>query len=134
MLPSFLLSLREGLEAALIIGIVSGALYKIGRLDLKPVVWAGTASAVVVSVLPAGLLMLLGAQFEGSTEEIFEGFTMLLAAGILTWLVFWMRAHAKTLRTGLEMDVRRAAIRGGSGALFLLAFLSVSQEGLELAL
>ena len=59
---------------------------------------------------------------------------MLLAAGILTRLVFWMRAHAETLRTGLEMDVRRAAIRGGSGALFLLAFLLVSQEGLELAL
>lgn len=134
MLPSFLLSLREGLEAALIIGIVIGALYKIGQPELKPVVWAGTASAAVISVITAGLLILLGARFEGRAEEIFEGFAMLLAAGILTWMVFWMRARAETLKTELEMDVRRAAIRGGAGALFLLAFLSVSREGLELAL
>jgi high-affinity iron transporter len=134
MLPSFLLSLREGLEAALIIGIVTGTLYKIGRPDMKQVVWAGAASAVVVSVIAAGLLILLGARFEGRAEEIFEGFAMLLAAGILTWMIFWMRAHAETLKTEIEMDVRRAAFRGGAGALFLLAFLSVSREGLELAL
>jgi len=134
MLPSFLLSLREGLEAALIIGIVVGALYKIGRPDLKPVVWAGTASAAVLSVIVAVLLVSMGTRFEGRAEEIFEGFAMLLAAGILTWMVFWMRAHAETLKTELEMDVRRAAIRGGAGAVFLLAFLSVSREGLELAL
>ena len=134
MLPSFLLSLREGLEAALIIGIVLGALYKIGRPDLKMVVWAGTGSAVVISVIAAGLLVLLGARFEGRAEEMFEGFAMLLAAGVLTWMVFWMRAHAKTFKIELEMDVRRAAIRGGAGALFLLAFLAVAREGLELAL
>lgn len=134
MLASYLLSLREGLEAALIIGIVIGALHQIKRPDLKPTVWIGVTSAVIVSIAAASLLTILGAEFEGRAEEVFEGFAMLTAAGVLTWMVFWMRSHAATLKLDLENDVRRAAIKGGIGALFLLAFLSVAREGLELVL
>jgi high-affinity iron transporter len=134
MLPSYLLSLREGLEAALIIGIVIGVLYKINRSELKSVVWWGTASAVFLSIFAAFILVALEAEFEGIAEEIFEGIAMLLAAGILTWMIFWMRSHAHTLKTDIESDVRRATLRGGMGALFLLAFLSVAREGMELVL
>ncbi len=134
MLPSFLLSLREGLEAALIIGIVIGVLHKIQRPDLKPVVWGGAASAIIVSIAAAFLLIKLGAEFEGTAEEIYEGIAMLFAAGVLTWMVFWMRSHADTLKMDLETDVRRATFKGGMGALFILAFLSVGREGLELVL
>jgi len=134
MLASFLLSLREGLEAALIIGIVIGALHKVRMTDLKPIVWAGAFSAVIMSIFAAFLLNILGAEFEGRAEEIFEGSAMLLAAGILTWMVFWMQSHADTLKADLENDVRQATLKGGKGALFLLAFLAVSREGLELAL
>jgi high-affinity iron transporter len=134
MLPSFLLSLREGLEAALIIGIVIGVLHKIQRPDLKPFVWGGAVSAIIFSIAAAVLLMKLGAEFEGKAEEIFEGVAMLLAAGILTWMIFWMRSHADTLKTDLEANVHQATLRSGMGAIFILAFLSVAREGLELVL
>ncbi|MCS7011026.1 MAG: FTR1 family protein [Anaerolineales bacterium] len=135
MFPAFLLSLREGLEAALIIGILLGALRKINRLDLRPSVWFGTFVAVLVSLLTAGVLAVLGISLEGRAEELFEGVTMLLAAGILTWVIFWMNRHARHLRSELEQGVRQAVSSGASRqALFGLAFLAVVREGVELAL
>ncbi|MEZ0397201.1 MAG: iron uptake transporter permease EfeU [Anaerolineales bacterium] len=134
MLPAFLLSLREGLEAALIIGIVLGALRKINRPDLKPAVWAGTGGAILVSLLAGGLLTALGLSLEGKAEEIFEGFTMLMAAGILTWMIFWMNRQGRHLRAELESGVRQAASASNRRALFGLAFLAVVREGVELAL
>jgi high-affinity iron transporter len=134
MFPSFLLSLREGLEAALIIGIVLGALSQVKRSDLKSAIWLGAGIAIAVSLVGAVALTLLGAKFEGRAEEIFEGVAMLMAAGILTWMIFWMRSHARTLKQDLESNVRRATLNGGMNALFALAFFSVAREGLELAL
>ena len=89
MLPSLLLSLREGLEAALIIGIVISVLNRFNRDDLKSVVWQGTAAAVVLSLLIGLGLQALGMRFEGRAEEIFEGIATLFAAGVLTWMIFW---------------------------------------------
>jgi high-affinity iron transporter len=136
MLPSYLLSLREGLEAALIIGIVLGALRKIHRTDLSPALWIGTLSAVGVSVLAAILLTLLGLSFEGRAEKIYEGITMLLAAGILTWMIFWMNSQAKNIKSELEDGVNKAAAHYETGkrAIFWLAFFAVVREGVELAL
>lgn len=134
MLPSYLLSLREGLEAALIIGIVLGALRKIRRTDLAPALWLGTLAAVGVSVLAAILLTLFGLSLEGSAEKIYEGVTMLLAAGILTWMIFWMRGQARHLKGELEEGVNKAAISTGKRAIFWLAFVAVVREGVELAL
>jgi high-affinity iron transporter len=135
MFPAFLLSLREGLEAALIIGIVLGALRKINRPDLKPAVWAGVISAVLVSLVAGGLLTALGMSLEGKVEEIFEGFTMILAAGILTWMIFWMNRQGRYLRADVESEVHKAAAVGSRrSALFGLAFLAVVREGIELAL
>lgn len=133
MLASFLLSLREGLEAALIIGIVLSALRQVQRKDLSGLVWAGTISAAVLCALAAVALNALGVSFEGSAEAIFEGFTMLLAAAVLTWMVFWMAKQSREFKTGIEADVRQASRAGGRG-LFFLAFLAVLREGLELAL
>ena len=133
MLTSYLLSLREGLEAALVIGIVLGALRQMQRRDLVPPVWAGTLSALVLCVLAAVGLNALGLSLEGPAEMIFEGFTMLLAAGVLTWMIFWMADQARTLKTGLEGSIRQASQTGRRG-LFLLAFLAVLREGVELAL
>ena len=124
MFPSFLLSLREGLEAALLIGIVLGTLRKLNQPQLRPAVWAGTISALVVSLLAAWGLNLLGAQFEGRAEEVFEGVTMLLAAGVLTWMIFWMNRKGREIEAELEQDVRRAAGGEGKWALFSLAFLA----------
>jgi high-affinity iron transporter len=134
MLPAYLLSLREGLEAALIIGIVLGALRKIRRTDLSPALWLGTLAAFGVSVFTAILLTRLGLEMEDPGEAIFEGFTMILAAGILTWMIFWMSKQSRTLKSELEEGVNKAAVSSGKRALFWLAFVAVVREGIELAL
>jgi high-affinity iron transporter len=134
MLPTYLLSLREGLEAALIVGIVLGALTKIRRNDLSPAVWLGTLSAVGVSILTAILLTSFGMSLEEQAEQIFEGITMLIAAGILTWMIFWMSKQARFLKSELEAGVNKAAASTGKRAMFWLAFVAVVREGIELAL
>lgn len=134
MLPTYLLSLREGLEAALIIGIVLGALSKIRRTDLAPAVWLGVLSAIGVSILTAVLLTAFGLSLEEQAEQIFEGITMLIAAGILTWMIFWMRKQARFLKSELEAGVNKAASSMGKRAMFWLAFIAVVREGVELAL
>jgi high-affinity iron transporter len=134
MLPSLFLSLREGLEVALILGIVLGALRKMNRAALNRLVWAGAASAALVSVVTAFILYSLGTSLEGPAEQIFEGLTMLLAAGVLTWMIFWMHRQSRAIKQELETSVHQATFRGGWQALFSLAFLSVLREGVELAL
>ena len=134
MATSFLLSLREGLEAALIIGIVLGVLRKMERQNLNSTVWLGALCAALVSIFAAIGLNWVGAEFEGQGEQLFEGITMLLAAGVLTWMVFWMRKQSKTLKQEIEVGVRGAAQGNGQRALFFLAFLAVVREGIELAL
>jgi high-affinity iron transporter len=133
MLPTFLLSLREGLEAALIIGIVLGALTKIRRDDLSSAVWLGTLSAVIISILTAVILTRFGMSLEETAEQIFEGITMLIAAGILTWMIFWMSKQARFLKSELEAGVNKAAASTGKRAMFWLAFVAVVREGVELA-
>ncbi len=133
MLSSYLLSLREGIEAALIIGILLGAVRLIKRPALVPAIWFGTLSAVALSILSAVLLTLLGLELEGAAEAIFEGATMLIAAALLTWMIFWMSGHGRTLKTSLEADVHRAS-QFGKRAIFFVAFIAVLREGIELAL
>ena len=134
MLPTYLLSLREGLEAALIIGIVLGAVNKIRRNDLTPAVWFGTLSAVIVSILTAVILTSFGMSLEDEAEQIFEGITMLIAAGILTWMIFWMGKQARVLKSELEAGVNKAAASTGTRAVFWVAFMAVVREGVELAI
>jgi high-affinity iron transporter len=134
MITSILLSLREGLEAALIIGLVVGALQKTGRADLSRPLWAGVLSAVFVSLLSALLLRAIDKVLVGQAEQIFEGITLLLAAGVLTWMIFWMRRQSGSMKFQLESNVNRAANLGGGGALYFLAFIAVLREGIELAL
>ena len=133
MLPTYLLSLREGLEAALIIGIVLGAVSKIRRNDLAPAVWLGTLIAIIVSILTAVILTSFGLSLEETAEQIFEGITMLIAAGILTWMIFWMSKQARFLKSELEAGVNKAAASTGKRAVFWLAFIAVVREGVELA-
>lgn len=134
MFASFLLSLREGLEAALIIGIALGVLVKLKRTDLNAVVWQGVGLAAFSSLLAAIALNLLGMEFEGKGEEIFEGTAMLLAAGVLTWMILWMQNHGSMLKSEIEAQTNQAALGNGRKALFALAFLAVFREGIELAL
>jgi high-affinity iron transporter len=133
MLPSYILSLREGLEASLIIGIVLGALRQMDRRDLAASVWFGAGIAALVSLTTAILLIRLGLELKDPGEAIFEAITMLLAAGILTWMIFWMSQRARNLKNTLEAGVQRAS-QTGKWSLFGLAFVAVLREGVELAL
>jgi len=129
-----LITLREGLEAALIVGIILAYLAKTGNRGRNGAVWAGTAGAVVVSVLAGGLIFLTAGSIEGRAEELFEGIAMLTAAGVLTYMIFWMRRQAINIRAHLQAQVNYALQSGSALALGLLAFVAVGREGIETAL
>ncbi|HJX40171.1 MAG TPA: FTR1 family protein, partial [Anaerolineales bacterium] len=102
MTAAALITLREGLEAALIVGILLGYLAKIGQGDRRAFIWGGVVVAASASVLLAALIQILGLNLEGRAEQIFEGATMFLAVGVLTWMIFWMRYQARLLKNELE--------------------------------
>ena len=134
MIAALLITLREGLEAALIIGVVLGALRQLGHADRSRSVWIGVLAAIGTSVVAALALNALGVAFEGRGEEIFEGVAMLLAAGVLTWMIFWMQRQGNQIQTELEVDVRQAVTVGSAWGLFSLAFVAVLREGIETVL
>lgn len=133
MLPSLLLALREGLEIALIVGIVYGALHQFKRQDLFPVVRYGVFSAVLISLFIAILLNLLGTSLSGSQEAIFEGVMMWIAAGVLTWMILWMQSRGGRIKQLITEEVSLAT-RVGKLSIFFVAFIAVLREGIELAL
>lgn len=134
-ISALVLSLREGVEMALVIGIVLAYLGQVGAHGARKWVWAGAAAAAAVSLLALGILNALNAEFEGTTEQIFEGVTMLLATVFLTWMVFWMLRHSRYLKSELQRGVQGVLERGGAAwGLFFLVFFAVVREGVELAL
>ena len=133
MIAALLIAFREGLEAALIVGIVLSYLKKMGYRQ-RAAVWWGVVSAVVVSVVAGVALQALGVAFEGRGEQLFEGIAMLLAASVLTWMIFWMQRQGRSIRAELEADVRQAVTGDSRWALFALAFVAVVREGIETAL
>ncbi len=134
MAAAALISLREGLEAALIVGIVLGYLSRIGYFEGRKAVWTGVAAAVLASLGLALIIQVVGTQLEGRAEEIFEGATMFLAVGVLTWMIFWMRYQARLLKPTLERDVQHAVETGTKWGLIIVAFIAVFREGVETAL
>jgi high-affinity iron transporter len=132
MAAGYLLGLREGLEAALIVGLLLGALRRTRHPEMKRSVWLGVVSAAALSLLVGALLVRLGAGLSGAAEEIFEGVMLALAAAVLTWVVMWMQGQRAAAEA--EAAVGRAATAGQRGAVFLAAFVAVSREGLETGL
>src|SRR5512141_1909533 len=106
MVSALLIALREGLEAALVVGIVLGYLGKIGDRKSNSFAWFGVAAAVAASALLAAMMRWIGAELSTPLEQIFEGTTMLLAVVILTWMIFWMRYQARTIKVDLEHKIR----------------------------
>lgn len=132
---ALLLSLREGVEMALIVGIVLAYLGQVGARTAQRWVWAGVGAAALVSLGFLGVLNALDREFEGTTEQLFEGGTMLLAAAFLTWMILWMARNSRSLKGELQRGVTAALERGGAAwGLFLLVFFAVVREGVELAL
>ena len=134
MSQSLVITLREGLEAALIIAIILAYLRRADYPSGIPAVWWGVAGAVVMSLAAGGLIFALGTALEGRAEEVFEGVAMLLAVAVLAWMVVWMKHEARHVKGRLEARVQAALHGGSTVALASLAFVAVGREGLETAL
>jgi high-affinity iron transporter len=131
---SFLVTAREGLEMALIVTILLGYLRTVGQKQHFRAIWAGVAAAAGLSIAFAGALEVVARELDGRALEAFEGFTMLFAVAVLTWMLFWMRQQASGISRDLREKVDRALSGGSVMALSLLAFSSVGREGVETAL
>jgi high-affinity iron transporter len=130
---AFVIALREGIEAALIVSIVLAYLKQLGRADRSRLVWWGTGLAVLLSAALGTLIFAVGADFEGTAEQVFEGLVTLTAVGVLTWMIFWMRRQGARIKSELQHKVDTALVAGGL-ALAALAFFAVLREGVETAL
>lgn len=134
MIAGTLITIREGLEAFLIVGILIGYLTKVNRPHFKIHVWIGTVAALILSTLLAIFFQLIAFQFEGTAAELFEATVALLAVGVLTWMVLWMQRQSRSIKGELEHKADAAISGGQAFALGSLAFVSVFREGVETAL
>ena len=134
MLATFFLMLREGLEAALIVGIIAAYLVKIGRRDALPKVMAGVAAAVALSIALGLTITLTIERLPIQLQETLEGIAAVLAVAVLTWMLFWMRRQGRAIKGELEHGVDIALSTGSTRALVGLAFLAVIREGVETVL
>src|SRR5690349_17894092 len=133
MLANYLIGLREGLEASLVVGILLAYLVKIERRDLLPAVWAGVLAAAGVSIAFGALLTFGPSSLSFEAQEAIGGTLSIFAVALITWMIFWMAKMARTLRGELHAKLDQA-INAGAKAVFVVALLAVGREGLETAL
>ncbi|MEN3270788.1 iron uptake transporter permease EfeU [Pseudonocardia sp.] len=131
MLATFVIGLREGLEAALIVGIIAGFLANQGRRDALRQVWLGVGAAVVICVAGGVALELVTADLPQAGQEGLETLIGLFAVAMVTYMIVWMRRHARGMRAELETSATAALARGSAHALVGMAFLAVLREGFE---
>jgi len=129
-----LTGLREGVEASLIVGIILAYLAKTGNRHHFGKILAGTGAALGVSVVLGVVLFLTLGAFEEPYEQLFEATAMFLAAGVLTWMLFWMRRQARMVKGELQAAVDRVLTGGSAWGLAVLAFTAVIREGVETSL
>ena len=128
---AFLITFREGLEAALIVGILFAAMKALGAQKKNFVVWLGVLVGLVLSVLFAWGFAVFTSGFTGATEKLYEGFLMLAAAGIITHLIFWMRQEGKNISKKLNAQVKEHLSTGSLWMIGSLAAIAVAREGIE---
>jgi high-affinity iron transporter len=130
MIPSFIITFRETLEAALVVGIVLSYLYRVKQTKHNNVVYAGVISGIVASIIGAILFTALAGGFTGRSEEIFEGITMLAGALLLTTMILWMMKQ-KHIAKKLENKVAAELTKAHTFGMFSLVFIAVFREGIE---
>lgn len=134
MLPTFVIGLREGIEASLIVGIIAAFLIQRGeRQALRPV-WIGVAIALAISAAAAVALNVIGRSLPLRQRATMEGGLALVAVAGVTYMIVWMRRHARELKRTLESHAENALLKGSVAALVAMAFIAVLREGLETAI
>ena len=131
MLPSFVIGLREGVEAALIVGIIAGFLRQEGRRDALRPMWLGVAAAIAICLAAGALLELLDEELPQRQQEGLETVVGAAAIAIVSFMIVWMRRHARGLSGQLRASARSALAAGSTAALVAMAFFAVIREGLE---
>ncbi len=132
MLANFLIGLREGLEASLVVSILIAYLVKTDRRQDIRYIWVGVGSALTVVVVAFAIITAAIGSLPFRTQELVGGTLSIFAAALVTWMLFWMRRTARHLKTELESEMAHAMTLG-AGAIALVAFLTVGREGLETA-
>lgn len=133
MLNTFLIAIREGLEASLIVGILLAYVAKTGRRNALPSIWLGVGLALGLSLGFGAFLSFTSRELSPSGEEFFAGVTSVGAVALVTWMVFWMKKTARNIGKELHSKMD-AAVALGTFGLISTAFLSVAREGLETSL
>ena len=134
MLPTFIIGLREGLEAALIVGIIAAFLIQREERRALGPMWAGVGLAIGLCLLFAIGVEAFGRNLSFRQREILEAALSILAVAGVTYMVVWMRRHSRELRGQLESEAETALVKGSVWALVAMAFFAVIREGLETAI
>ena len=131
MLATFVIGLREGLEAALIVGIIAAFLKQSNRKDALRKVWIGVGAAVLLCLAVGLGLQAFSAGLPQREQEMLESVVAAIAVVMISYMVLWMRAHSRSLRSDLQNAAGSALASGSAGALVAMAFLAVIREGFE---
>jgi high-affinity iron transporter len=132
-LPTFVIGLREGVEASLIVGIVATFLVGQGRRDALKWIWLGVAGALALCAGVAVALRIAEDNLPQKQQEELETVVGLLAVGMVTWMILWMRKNARSIKSDLESKAALAIAGGSVATLVVMAFLAVLREGFETA-
>jgi high-affinity iron transporter len=133
MLPTFVIGLREGVEASLIVGIVAAFLLQQGRPDALRRMWVGVGAAILLCVAVGIVLEIVNNNLPQRQQEMLETVIALIAVAMVSYMIVFMRRHARTIRSDLETRAGAALATGSTTALVLMAFLAVLREGFETA-
>lgn len=133
MFANYLIGLREGLEAALIVAILVAYLVKLDQRAALPRLWAGVGLAILLSIGFGAILTLTSESLSEKAAEAFAGTMSILAAGLITWMIFWMAKNARAIKQQLHGQVDKALL-GSAWMMTFIAFAAVAREGLETAL